>query len=133
MMPTSAEAFKQMVIRAAVCYAEANRAPTEVNIAAYDLAVERVVDTYRIAVGVSPTVHKLRLQPPPAVMSDVEKAKRDDPDGAICGWCGKENDNADDCGWFWYAPIAHKRAPACLACEAKIRPAHIARYGVGDR
>lgn len=35
----------------------------------------------------------------------VEQARRDYPQGTLCGRCHGVNDNADDCGWFmWFGP-----------------------------
>lgn len=35
-------------------------------------------------------------------MNYVTAAQIDDPDGQVCGYCGKQNDNADDIGWWYY-------------------------------
>lgn len=35
-------------------------------------------------------------------LEDVNKAQIDSPGGMFCGRCNKLNDNADDCGWFYW-------------------------------
>lgn len=66
----------------------------------------------------------------------VLEARLTDPEGATCGFCGKENDNADDCGWWFLSPnpaVKHGR-PACNACHSgEPGQKHRQRFGVGDR
>lgn len=66
----------------------------------------------------------------------VELARIDDPHGSICGFCGDDNDFADDCGWFYISPggLQTKSRSCCKACwDAKPGMDHRARYGVGER
>jgi prenyltransferase beta subunit len=66
----------------------------------------------------------------------LQKARRDEPRGIICGFCGKPNDFADDCGFFWLCPQGKSSIPlpACEACyDGEPGKQHIAHYGVGER
>lgn len=66
----------------------------------------------------------------------VSEAKENDPNGIVCGFCGKENDNADDCGWWYLDPFHTKESkPACNHCsnEKGYLRIHQNYYGVGDR
>ena len=72
---------------------------------------------------------------------DIENAKNDDPEGSVCGFCGQENDFADDCGWI-YSSIEHidtnmpdcHGIPTCRSCwKGMIGPLHIDLHGLGDR
>jgi hypothetical protein len=77
---------------------------------------------------------------------DLELARINDPDGATCGYCGKDNDLADDCGW-WY-PVDVKEGetyeelkargmeskPCCHACWISgVGKRHQDIFGVGER
>lgn len=68
--------------------------------------------------------------------SDIANAVLSDPTGAVCAFCGGQNDNADDCGW-WYLfpdPDVKEGRPACCRCHAgEPGRKHIDRYGVGER
>jgi len=82
---------------------------------------------------------------------DLAAAKQSDPDGATCGWCGKPNDFADDCGWFCCDPLPGERMAAgegpwefgknpsdfrytCRACYfGGVGEKHRAFYGESDR
>jgi hypothetical protein len=67
-------------------------------------------------------------------MTDLEKAREEDPEGVTCGWCGRENDFADDCGFFWITPTGDDSRPACRECyEGEPGRLHVARYGQGER
>lgn len=66
---------------------------------------------------------------------DIEAARLDDPEGNTCSYCGKENDFADDCGWF-YVTVSRLKAsaPCCQSCYQGVPGRrHIELYGVGDR
>tara|TARA_Y100000310_G_C20528152_1_gene737111 strand:+ start:856 stop:1095 length:240 start_codon:yes stop_codon:yes gene_type:complete len=69
----------------------------------------------------------------------ITEAKRDDPTGNFCAWCGKPNDNADDCGWWYITPfrtgqLADIGAAACNEChDGPLGDSHRKRFGVGDR
>lgn len=69
----------------------------------------------------------------------IVEALINEPQGAICGFCGKDNDNADDCGWWWINPSPGQNCeskPACSACTfGPDSPGkrHQAYYGVGER
>jgi hypothetical protein len=73
----------------------------------------------------------------PMTAKYIEQAKADDPAGATCGWCGKANDLADDCGWFVIAPNMPLDATTGYACRAcyngPLGQAHRAYFGVGER
>lgn len=47
---------------------------------------------------------------------DVAQARIDQPDGINCGVCGKENDNADDVGW-WYKHYNGNYVAHCITCS----------------
>ena len=68
----------------------------------------------------------------------LEQALEYEPEGKICFFCNKENDFADDCGFFYVtpdgpdAPSANK--PCCKACwDGDPGNKHVARYGLGSR
>ena len=66
----------------------------------------------------------------------VARAKAEDPGGSICTFCGEDNDNADDCGWWYLTPNGpHElNGPACNECsDSGLLKKHQARYGVGER
>jgi len=80
----------------------------------------------------------------------VEAAKLEAPSGAVCGWCGQENNFADDCGWFMCNPLAYERHSrgerwefsqepkdfryTCEACyRGGVGERHTAYYGESDR
>jgi hypothetical protein len=67
----------------------------------------------------------------------LEAAKQSDPEGKICYFCKKENDFADDCGFFYVLdsnyPESREIYPACEACFKIHNPYHISIYGCGDR
>lgn len=72
----------------------------------------------------------------------VDIAKITEPDGAVCGFCGKENDSADDLGWFYLIDLDYKigakdnkpSRPACSSCESsEIGEHHFAIFGLGER
>lgn len=72
----------------------------------------------------------------------VAMALADDPEGATCHWCGKENTWADDIGWFYCCPVSagtgstrdDESGPTCEACDkGEIGQQHRARWGEGDR
>lgn len=73
-------------------------------------------------------------------------ARNDDPTGIRCGFCGGENLNYDDCGWFYLSPFGGGpyrtgeegpkgcSLPACQACDkGEMGERHRKRYGVGER
>jgi hypothetical protein len=64
-------------------------------------------------------------------------AREDDPHGNYCGFCGKTNDFADDCGWFYImSPFDMYEIilkPCCRRCYWIYNDTHIRLYGVGDR
>lgn len=76
---------------------------------------------------------------------DVARAKEDDPDGAVCGFCGGPNDFADDIGWWYVVDVrkGEKRKPngtldnpllpCCGKCFLAYHPIHQKYYGVGER
>lgn len=74
---------------------------------------------------------------------DVERAKISDPDGVICGFCGAENDWADDCGWFYLESyltifpdivVPDVLLPSCRECfYGEVGQMHRDKYGVGER
>lgn len=48
---------------------------------------------------------------------DLVSARKDDPDGIKCYHCGKINDFADDCGWFYFKKKVHGEYGAgCESC-----------------
>lgn len=68
--------------------------------------------------------------------SDVANARATDPPGSTCTFCGKENDNADDCGWWYLYPNgkADDGGYACNACfDGEPGKKHQAIYGIGER
>lgn len=66
---------------------------------------------------------------------DLKNAKLEDPEGAICGFCGKENTFCDNIGWFYLSQKV-KVFPILAACEdchaGSVGQLHRKRYGVGD-
>lgn len=38
----------------------------------------------------------------PSSYEDIIKARTENPEGTYCKRCGRENDLADDCGWFFF-------------------------------
>ena len=63
---------------------------------------------------------KRKAQPQPDWIIALENkyladAKEQYPEGVNCGVCGKENDNADDIGW-WYAYYRGKYVAHCDKC-----------------
>jgi len=60
-----------------------------------------------------------------------------EPSGATCGFCGKPNDMADDCGFWYLDPEGkHESKPCCRECAEGVRglmAKHQAIYGVGER
>lgn len=65
----------------------------------------------------------------------LQRAWDEEPEGCVCGFCGAENDNADDVG-FWYLypdPAVEDERAACDKCFKIYYPAHAKRYGVGER
>lgn len=69
--------------------------------------------------------------------AELAAAKQADPNGATCGFCGKPNDLADDCGFYYLAKLPEypeKLLPACAACYGgEPGRRHTAKYGVGER
>jgi hypothetical protein len=67
--------------------------------------------------------------------ADIIEARKEDPHGATCGFCGAENDFADDCGWFYLrSPGSDEDLPACESCvKGPIGAQHRERFGVGER
>lgn len=74
----------------------------------------------------------------------LELAKKNEPEGCICGFCGKENDCADDCGFWYLVPFGYKilkelgekikSLPACNDCLMGTPGEHHRMiFGVGDR
>jgi len=76
----------------------------------------------------------------------VRIAQEHEPDGAICGFCGNPNDNADDCGWVYVVDVRNGETrnpknglltnpckPVCESCSKTYLPIHQSYYGVGDR
>lgn len=76
---------------------------------------------------------------------ELEAARRDDPEGATCHFCGRPNTYVDDCGFFG---IIDPREPevrdergilrnqihaACLSCHDEHSWKHFKLYGVGER
>lgn len=60
----------------------------------------------------------------------------DEPGGEKCGFCGKENDFWDDCGFFyvWPDPKIEEGRAACKSCyQGEPGQKHVKRYGVGER
>lgn len=65
-----------------------------------------------------------------SIPGDVKTAKRVDPSGSACVWCSKDNDFADDLGWYYL----FGKFPCCMACYfGKPGKAHISKYGMGER
>jgi hypothetical protein len=61
----------------------------------------------------------------------VELARLSDEGGKLCGFCGKENDFADDIGWFY---LFSKGIPSCEKCyRSPVGDYHQKLFGVGDR
>lgn len=70
-------------------------------------------------------------------MNDLERAKLEEPEGKICGFCNKENNFVDDCG-FWYIlnkdkPLERKSYAACKECFNIHYSFHVSICGQGDR
>ena len=74
----------------------------------------------------------------------LSDAKRDYPDGIKCGFCGADNDFADDCGWFYCVPLNYLELrekfpmnlmkPCCKKCwDGQIGTNHISIFGLGER
>lgn len=67
----------------------------------------------------------------------VELAKKEYPEGENCNFCGKENDLADDCGWFYLSPgenFQPHRGFCCRKCyNGPVGESHRKRFGVGER
>lgn len=64
----------------------------------------------------------------------VEEARVDDPDGIQCQFCGKLNDFADDCGWFYIRPSKNEEGYCCESCyDGEPGKKHIEIYGLGER
>lgn len=64
------------------------------------------------------------------------EAKRNDPEGSICSFCGNPNDFADDCGWFYLHPLGSDNLGgySCRQCfDGEPGKKHIAIYGLGER
>ena len=59
------------------------------------------------------------------------------PEDVFCGWCGKLNDFADDCGFFYISGNPDNKEDNRVTCESCYRgkpgAVHIDRYGVGER
>ena len=66
----------------------------------------------------------------------IDIAKEDDLEGITCGHCGKENDFADEIGW-WYCCQEEEARPCLPTCRdcyyGAVGTLHQERYGVGDR
>jgi hypothetical protein len=66
-------------------------------------------------------------------------ASKSDPQGVTCAYCGKPNDWADDCGFFYvidsvlYESGDKKMRSACKACYDVRIDFNQKIYGVGDR
>ena len=57
-----------------------------------------------------------------------------DPKGKVCNFCGKENNFADDCGWFYIHPTVVLKGYVCEECfRSWPGKKHQERYGVGER
>lgn len=68
-------------------------------------------------------------------LKNLAEARRNEPGGVVCAYCGGENTFADDCGFF-YCSVGKglESKPTCEKCfRGKIGDAHIALYGLGDR
>lgn len=60
-----------------------------------------------------------------------ERARKEEPTGLVCGWCGGLNDNYDDCGFFY---LNGTGLAACLKCHnGKPGDKHRDKYGLGER
>lgn len=73
--------------------------------------------------------------------TNVELAREDDPEGSFCGFCGQENDLADDVGWFYASiepfnspmPNCHG-VPVCKSCwDGMVGVLNTELHGCGDR
>jgi len=77
---------------------------------------------------------------------DVESARVSYPNDSKCHFCSKDNDWADDCGWFYIIDprekeernpynnlLINKMYPACKSCYDKHSWKHIELYGLGER
>ncbi len=64
----------------------------------------------------------------------LKRAIEEEPEGRVCGWCGNENDNADDIGFFYCTPRDDETKPTCRACyNGEVGNKHVERYGLGER
>ncbi len=64
----------------------------------------------------------------------VKLAQELDPAGSKCSFCGKDNDFADDIGWFYIHPTDTSHGHCCKACfDGEPGRKHIKRYGLGER
>jgi hypothetical protein len=75
----------------------------------------------------------------------LQDAKVKDPQGAVCGFCNKPNDNADDVGFFYIVDARdgvvrdndghclNKSLPACIKCYDIHIKKHQEIYGMGER
>lgn len=66
----------------------------------------------------------------------IKYALEEDPAGKYCSYCGKLNDCADDCGW-WYLELSSLNEASGYACQScllgKPGQLHIQIYGLGER
>lgn len=76
--------------------------------------------------------------------AQLENAIVNDPEGAVCHFCGEMNDLADDCGFFYIldpdkplfprnANTGNQTFPTCDACYDKNIHFHQKIYGIGER
>lgn len=65
---------------------------------------------------------------------DLITARTAEPEGTVCHYCGKENDFADDIGFFYISPTDDNRGACCKSCwDGPFGKEHVRRYGLGDR
>ncbi len=64
----------------------------------------------------------------------LEQAYKEDPVGRVCGFCGRKNNFADDCGYFYLFHTHKEGIPTCEQCHTgKPGQLHRKRFGVGER
>lgn len=70
-------------------------------------------------------------------ISYLLNARKQEPDGCFCGFCGEVNYFVDDCGFFYitspFIMYGLVLKPCCKECYWKYRDNHIRLYGLGDR
>jgi len=76
---------------------------------------------------------------------ELEEARKQDPDGATCHFCGRPNTHVDDCGFYGIIDprepevrdergfVRNRMYAACRPCYDEHGWKHVQLYGVGER